>query len=151
MSGLLSFGALRAVSEVASSAIEAIGQKTSSIVESASRGSFANVLAGTSTDTDSVPAGSVAGGESTTIGEIREKLSGVIESVLEAMGVAADPALRFVAGSDGLMHLETPHPRAAEIEANLRDDEAVGTLAARLTRSELASDRTLVLHSVTER
>ena len=151
MSGLLSFGALRAVSEVASSAIEAIGQKTLSMVESASRGSFANVLAGTSSDTDSVPADSVAAGESTTISEIREKLSGVIESVLQSMGVTADPALRFVAGSDGLMHLETSHPRAAEIEANLRDDEAVRTLAAKLTQTELASDRTLVLHSVTER
>jgi hypothetical protein len=139
---------MRAVSEVASSAIEAIGQKTSSLVESASRGSFASVLAGTSAEADATPTDSASAGELTTIGEIREKLSGVIESVLDAMGVTADPALRFVAGSDGMMHLETPHPRAAEIEANLRDDEAVRNMAAKLTRSELASDRTLVLHSV---
>lgn len=134
---------IRSASEIAKSAVEAIGNKAAALSKPASGNTFAEVLShesGTSSST----------GETEPITSIREKLAKVVTETLNSIGVPLDPALTFIAGEDGNLHLETPHPQAAEIEANLRENSDVRLLASQLLGAPSLADRRLVLHSVSD-
>jgi hypothetical protein len=139
LSGLFSLGMIRSASGVAKSAFEALGDKAAALTKSASPSSFAETLSTTAT---------ADANHAEPLSRIRERLAKVVTESLSSIGVSLDPALTFVAGEDGQLHLEEPHPRAAEIEANLRDNPEVRSLAAQLLESSNLADRRLVLHSV---
>lgn len=139
MSGLFSLGLIRSASDVAKTAIAAIGDKTAALTKSASPSSFADVLSTSETaKTDNAE----------PVSRIRERLANVVTESLSSMGISLDPALAFVAGEDGQLHLEDANSRAAEIEANLRDNPEVRSLVNQLLGTANLADRRLVLHSV---
>lgn len=147
LSGLLSFGAIRGVTGLAKSAIDTIGDKAASITQATSA-SFSEVMAQSPTVKDSDAVAHAGKDQGEPISRIRERLADAITQLLGGIGVPLDPPLAFVAGEDGHLHLENAHPRAAEIEANLRESPEVSSLTGQLLGSANAADRRLVLHSV---
>ena len=137
LNGLFSLDTLRSVSGVAKYAVKSLGRQAASLAGATDAPSFADVF-GSKEPTE--PKLSVL--------ETREKLASAIEAVLTRMGVPIDPAISFVAEDDGSAHLEGDHERAAEIEANLREDPTVRGLVEKLLGSAAGADLRIVLHSI---
>jgi hypothetical protein len=130
---------IHSASGVAKTAFEALGDKAAALTKPVSSSSFADALS-TTESADATNAEPVS--------RVRERLAKVVTESLSSMGVSLDPALSFVAGEDGQLHLEENHPQAAEIEAELRDNQEIRALVHQLLGSSHLADRRLVLHSV---
>jgi len=125
--GALSIGAARSVARIAKHAAQSL--------------SFADTLAA------GEPAQADPKSGDRGIPAVREKLAGAIEAVLAQLGIATDPALTFGADDTGTISLDGNHPRAAEINTAVNQDDVVNGLAMRIAGGTLA-DRTLVIHHV---
>jgi hypothetical protein len=140
---MFSIGMARTATGLAQSAVKSLSEAASSIGKSGSESpvdgiAFADVLASEKASSE------------TSIRDIREKLTSAIESILESLGIPADPAMSFIAGGDGSIMLEGDHKRAVEIEGTLNDDSTVRSLVNRLSALASGADRRLVLHSIAQ-
>ena len=136
---------LRAATGLARDAAESVTAAAVELITPDNRASDPTATAG-STFAQVLEAQTAERGAS--VQELRAKLTTAIESVLQQMDLPADPALTFVARDDGTLQLEGDHPRAAELESNLRDAVDVQSLTAELTKLSSGADRRLVIHQV---